>query len=520
MKTNPHSTPTRPALRRAVHLLLLALALVAGLAGAHAATGTPPDKMTYQGFLADGTGVPLGNANPANYVTVFRIWPADTGGAAGTALWSEVQTVTIDKGNFSVILGDGLRFGTEANGSLSAVFSSPTASDRYLEITVTIAGAPVTIAPRLRLVAAPYSFLAANALNANTATAALAVSSTNVITVANLSTNVATWITTNFSNSPGSWSAAGTNIFRTNGFVGIHTTTPRFPLEVGAAVFGQDGRSGFNSYVVSGGLGVYGTAGIGSGAFYPWGNHNISIYAPHWIWAGAGFVQPSDRRIKDIVGLADTQKDLAALMRLTVTDYRKKDRVAHGDRLLKGLIAQEVQAIIPEAVMRNTQFVPSIYAKAETLNFDKNSQTLRVQMAKAHELKKGDLVRLMTNEGQPEKEVLAVLDAQTFVVGSVTEDPKLLFVYGKQVDDFLAVDYDRIFTTGISAIQELARQVEALRKSEARITELEQKTSQMGALERKVADLEKLLAQVVAGRKDERPAAEAPAPSAKTGNNQ
>ena len=207
-------------------------------------------------------------------------------------------------------------------------------------------------------------------------------------------------------------------------------------------------------------------------------------------------------------------------MRLTVTDYRKKDRVAHGDRLLKGLIAQEVQAIIPEAVMRNTQFVPSIYAKAETLNFDKNSQTLRVQMAKAHELKKGDLVRLMTNEGQPEKEVLAVLDAQTFVVGSVTEDPKLLFVYGKQVDDFLAVDYDRIFTTGISAIQELARQVEALRKSEARITELEQKTSQMGALERKVADLEKLLAQVVAGRKDERPAAEAPAPSAKTGNNQ
>ena len=520
MKTNPHSTPTRPAVRRAVHLLLLALALVAGLGGAHAATGTPPDKMTYQGFLADGTGVPLGNANPANYVTVFRIWPADTGGAVGTALWSEVQTVTIDKGNFSVILGDGLQFAAEAHGALSAVFNSATASDRYLEITVTIGGAPVTIAPRLRLVAAPYSFLAANALNANTATAALAVSSTNVITVANLSTNVATWITTNFSNSPGSWSAAGTNIFRTNGFVGIHTTTPRFPLEVGAAVFGQDGRSGFNSYVVSGGLGVYGTAGIGSGAFYPWGNHNISIYAPHWIWAGAGFVQPSDRRIKDIVGLADTQKDLAALMRLTVTDYRKKDRVAHGDRLLKGLIAQEVQAIIPEAVMRNTQFVPSIYAKAETLNFDKNSQTLRVQMAKAHELKKGDLVRLMTNEGQPEKEVLAVLDAQTFVVGSVTEDPKLLFVYGKQVDDFLAVDYDRIFTTGISAIQELARQVEALRKSEARITELEQKTSQMGALERKVADLEKLLAQVVAGRKDERPAAEAPAPSAKTGNNQ
>lgn len=489
MKTSLHSTPTRPALRRAVHLLLLALAFLVGLGGARAATANPPDLMTCQGYLADGTGVPLGNAAPANYNVVFRIWPADTGGAAGTALWTELQTVTVDKGNFSVVLGQGLAFPAEAaaHGSLSAVFAGPGVSDRFLEMTVTIGGSPLTIAPRMRLLPAPYSFLAANALNANTATAALAVSSTNVITVDNLSTNVATWISTNFSNSPGSWSASGTNIFRTNGFVGIHTTTPRYPLEVGATVAGQVGNSGFNSYVLSGGLGVYGNnnPNTGSSAFYPWGNHNISIYAPYWIWAGHGFVQPSDRRIKDIVGLADTQKDLATLMRLTVTDYRKKDRVAHGDRLLKGLIAQEVQAIIPEAVMRNTQFVPSIYAKAETLNFDKKSQTLRVQMAKAHELKKGDHVRLITNEAQPEKEVLAVLDAQTFVVGSVTEDPKLLFVYGKQVDDFLAVDYDRIFTTGISAIQELAKQKEA---QAAEITALRTELARLRAEKKVLAE--------------------------------
>ena len=121
MKTNLLPTTSRPDLCRAACLLLVALALAAGLPGARAAAGTPPDRMTYQGFLADASGTPLGNANPVNYVTVFRIWPADTGGTVGTAQWSEVQTVTIDNGSFRVVLGDGLQFGTEAHGTLSAV---------------------------------------------------------------------------------------------------------------------------------------------------------------------------------------------------------------------------------------------------------------------------------------------------------------------------------------------------------------------------------------------------------------
>ena len=61
----------------------------------------------------------------------------------------------------------------------------------------------------------------------------------------------------------------------------------------------------------------------------------------------------------------------------------------------------------------------------------------------------------------------------------VLYDPKRVFVYGKEVADFLAVDYNRIFSTGISAMQELSKQVQALRKSEARVAELEQKVSRL-----------------------------------------
>jgi hypothetical protein len=37
-----------------------------------------------------------------------------------------------------------------------------------------------------------------------------------------------------------------------------------------------------------------------------------------------------------------------------------------------------------------------------------------------------------------------------------------LFVFGKRVDDFLAVDYDAISMLNVSATQELARRVETL----------------------------------------------------------
>jgi hypothetical protein len=134
---------------------------------ARAADARPPELMTYQGFLVDANGQPLAPNNPANYPVVFRIYDQATGGAK---LWSEQQIVTIDKGNFSVLLGEGTEVSGEARPPLSTVFGgsglAASASDRYLGVTVTISGTPTEILPRLRLLPAPYAYLArhANAL--------------------------------------------------------------------------------------------------------------------------------------------------------------------------------------------------------------------------------------------------------------------------------------------------------------------------------------------------------------------
>ena len=69
-----------------------------------------------------------------------------------------------------------------------------------------------------------------------------------------------------------------------------------------------------------------------------------------------------------------------------------------------------------------------------------------------------------------------------FVIDDWTFDTEKVFVYGKQVDDFRAVDYDRIFTLGIGAIQELSKENDQLK-------------SELQSLKEKMDRIEAMLAQ-------------------------
>ena len=129
----------------------------------HAADANPPEQMTYQGYLVDGNGDPLGSSAPANYDVVFRIYKAKQG---GLAIWGEQQTVTVDKGYFSVLLGEGSSTSTgDPTVPLSTIFQGEDISDRFIGITVAIGGSGDTeIAPRLRLLSSPFAFTAKQAL--------------------------------------------------------------------------------------------------------------------------------------------------------------------------------------------------------------------------------------------------------------------------------------------------------------------------------------------------------------------
>ena len=141
---------------RNIAVLVASAIALAQVGEARAADANPPERMTYQGYLVDGNGAPLANSAPTNYDAVLRVYAAKQG---GTAIWAEQLMVTLDKGYFSALLGEGVKYSNEDHEKLSDAFDGADVSDRFIGMTVTsLAGSDTEIAPRLRLVTSPYAY--------------------------------------------------------------------------------------------------------------------------------------------------------------------------------------------------------------------------------------------------------------------------------------------------------------------------------------------------------------------------
>jgi hypothetical protein len=221
---------------------------------------------------------------------------------------------------------------------------------------------------------------------------------------------------------------------------------------------------------------------------------DYSIVSDGSVWAPS-FQATSDRRVKSIDRPSESAKDLETIQKLKVTDYHYIDTGLNGGRLQKGFIAQEVQTVIPEAVSQGPGYIPDIFTRADTISFDASQKRLTISLSKAHELKQGDKVRLLCEaSGTLEVQVESIPSGYEFIVANCDKNPGRVFVYGKRVPDLLNLNYDRIFSTGIGAIQELARRVKILEENQRRVADLEKKAEQVDMLRDEVAQLRQLVA--------------------------
>lgn len=162
-------------------LLIVSAALIAGSIQSGYSEANPPNLMSYQGYLEDASGAAIATT-PENYDVIFRIYENEQKTDGEKILWSEKQTVTFDNGIFSVLLGAGVAYSSsepypdlsEVFGNLSTTdsttdYDGTTVSERYIGITVIDlpGGDNSELAPRLRLLSSPYSFLATKALVAD-----------------------------------------------------------------------------------------------------------------------------------------------------------------------------------------------------------------------------------------------------------------------------------------------------------------------------------------------------------------
>ena len=286
---------------------------------------------------------------------------------------------------------------------------------------------------------------------------------------------------------------------------------------------------------------------------WPWGVSILAsgtIVTMDWFVATIGTIGGSDERIKkDIVDIDDGEA-LNTLRLLKPKQYKYKD-TSRGLEPVWGFIAQEVKETLPYATQIRTECIPNIYEHANvsesnvitftnfnTSNLESNVSTIKVydkndkqelvtidKVIDEHTIRVkedltnfsgsvdagGNVISEITTttitpeeyEALEDKTGFHKNDDDTYTKTSTTYPGNQLFVYGQQVDDFVFLKKDSIFTVATAALQEVDRQLQAektkttaletkLQEAEAKITTLQAEKEAMRS------DLSSLVLRVVA----------------------
>jgi hypothetical protein len=190
----------------------------------------------------------------------------------------------------------------------------------------------------------------------------------------------------------------------------------------------------------------------------------LSITAPNFIFSGEGFLAASDERIKKNIAPVVDSLDVVKSFNLVSYDYIdfNKNPVKHG------LIAQQVKEVYPEAVIKTKEFIPSVFKLATSCT---KAENLTITSPVATGFAVSDKIRLFIsddttyeNEEKYETEVLEIISETEFVVKASEKFTQGMnvFIYGKEVNDFLAIDKPLIGLLAAGACQTLSGQVSTL----------------------------------------------------------
>ena len=233
-----------------------------------------------------------------------------------------------------------------------------------------------------------------------------------------------------------------------SGYVGIGTSSPSYPLDVQTTLSSAISNYG---YLNSGGSTGYIS---GSSGTVPFSARYIGrIICPE-------FNAQSDARIKDIIGVSNSLKDLAILNSIKITDYEMKDKVLWGNKKFKKIIAQELEKVYPQIVNTSIGFIPNVYQGAELKSIE-SGYLLTFQEA-IHISAEAKKIRIITQEGNLDLEIEKMPDPKTLVLRKNNQKLNAenhVFVYGEEIADFRVVDYEGLTTLNISATQQLYKMI-------------------------------------------------------------
>ena len=174
---------------------------------------------------------------------------------------------------------------------------------------------------------------------------------------------------------------------------------------------------------------------------------------------GSGIHIYSDERIKKDISVSDSEKDLETISKIEISNYKHIDQ-AHGTRVHKKVIAQQVIKHYPEAVAIGKEVVPCIYEKSTI-----KDGVIKISADSCGSdtcCKLNDKIKLIYPDGS--KELVNIIESDGDSIKVDSNKSGDVFVYGKEVDDYHSVDYDALAMLNISATQELYKIIKELKQ--------------------------------------------------------
>jgi hypothetical protein len=233
----------------------------------------------------------------------------------------------------------------------------------------------------------------------------------------------------------------------------------------------------------------------------PFVAQTVSIFSENTILcngyiASVSFTVTSDERIKKEIVDVEDDSALETLRLLKPKRYKYKDEVNRGSDLVWGFIAQEVRETLPYSTHIQTGYVPTIYEMANV----SASNVITFTNFNTSNLQSNATSEIMLYDYKDEShtvKIVSVLDEHSIQVKedlsawtrSLDEDGNVvsgnqIFVYGEEVNDFVYLTKDAIWTVATAALQEVDRQLQAEKSKVASLeTQLTSVLARLDALE-------------------------------------
>jgi hypothetical protein len=209
-------------------------------------------------------------------------------------------------------------------------------------------------------------------------------------------------------------------------------------------------------------------------------HYNVSIYAHGSIFAG-DYIGASDRRIKQNITEINDERSLIQLRNLLCVDYDYIDPFKNGEYKTIGFIAQDVKEVMPNCVKMVSDIIPNEMRRLENVEWEEIPDDTGPKYKLLNQTLEECKYKFYVKKDASSNEVSIELDYPFLFPEKFDE----VFVYGKRIDDFLAIDKNKIFAVAFSATQEIDRiqqqEKSKLATAEAKITSLEAENTTLKA---------------------------------------